>query len=101
MIKKNKVIVVVKDSMQLNVNTYKNYSNFRLINKFLFSVPPNIIDEESSPSSVTIRENHNASLQCSAEGTPKPTITWRREDQKKIIIKRKKNAGKKGKNHLI
>ena len=65
--------------------------------KFLFLVPPNIIDEESSPSSVTIRENHNASLQCSAEGTPKPTITWRREDQKKIILKRKKNAGKKGK----
>ena len=56
-----------------------------------------MIDEESSPSSVTIRENHNASLQCSAEGTPKPTITWRREDQKKIILKRKKNAGKKGK----
>ena len=36
-------------------------------------------------------------MQCSAEGTPKPTITWRREDQKKIILKRKKNAGKKGK----
>ena len=68
---------------------------------FLFQVPPNIIDEESSPSSVTIRENHNASLQCSAEGTPKPTITWRREDQKKIIIKRKKNAGKKGDNYYI
>ena len=31
-----------------------------------------------------------------AEGTPTPRITWRREDNKKIIIKRKKNAGKKG-----
>ena len=63
---------------------------------YLYLVPPNILDEESSPSSVTIRENHNASLQCNAEGTPQPRITWRREDGKKIIIKKKKNAGKKG-----
>ena len=66
---------------------------------FSFLVPPNIIDSESSPSTVTIRENHNASLQCSAEGTPKPRITWRREDGKKIVIKKKKNAGKKGRSN--
>ena len=65
-----------------------------------FSVPPNIIDSESSPSTVTIRENHNTTLTCSAEGTPQPRITWRREDGKKIIIKRKKNAGKKGNGKL-
>ena len=78
-----------------------NYSYYRVFLRYikslyLYLVPPNILDEESSPSSVTIRENHNASLQCNAEGTPQPRITWRREDGKKIIIKKKKNAGKKG-----
>ena len=28
----------------------------------LSAVPPNIVDVESSPSSVSVRENHNASL---------------------------------------
>jgi len=64
-------------------------------------VPPNIIDSESSLSTVTVRENHNASLICKAEGTPTPRITWRREDNKKIIIKRKKNAGKKEKRLVV
>ena len=31
-------------------------------------VPPTIIDEESSPSTVSIREKHNASLICKATG---------------------------------
>ena len=77
---------------------YRHYNVFlRYIESlYFYLVPPNILDEESSPSSVTIRENHNASLQCNAEGTPQPRITWRREDGKKIIIKKKKNAGKKG-----
>ena len=33
---------------------------------------------------------------CKAEGTPQPTITWRREDNQNIILKRKKKEGKKG-----
>lgn len=59
-------------------------------------VPPNIIDIESSPSTVSVRENHNASLICKGEGTPLPKIKWQREDKKAIIIKRKKKEGKKG-----
>ena len=47
-------------------------------------VPPTIIDEESSPSTVSIREKHNASLICRAGGEPQPNITWRREDGKSI-----------------
>ena len=34
----------------------------------IFLVPPTIIDEESSPSTVSIREKHNASLICKATG---------------------------------
>ena len=61
-----------------------------------FSVPPQISDLESSPSTVSVRENNNASLICKADGTPDPKIEWRREDGKKIILKKKKKDGKKG-----
>ena len=56
---------------------------------FFVSVPPEIIDAESSTSTVNIRENYNASLICKATGTPEPEITWKREDGRKIVIKRK------------
>ena len=49
---------------------------------------------------MNIRENYNASLICKANGTPNPDITWKREDGKKIVIKRKKNNGKKEKNEV-
>ena len=62
----------------------------------IFSVPPEISDSESSPSTVNIRENYNASLVCKATGTPEPKITWKREDGRKISLKRKKGEGKKG-----
>ena len=62
-----------------------------------FSVPPQIIDSESSPSTVNIRENYNASLTCKASGIPDPEIIWKREDGRKIILKRKKKEGKRGK----
>jgi len=47
-------------------------------------VPPNIIDEESSSSEVSIREKHNTSLVCKSNGVPHPNITWRREDGRPI-----------------
>ena len=34
-------------------------------------VPPTIIDEESSPSTVSVREKHNASLICKSHGVKK------------------------------
>jgi len=56
------------------------------------SVPPNIIDEESSTSSVSIRENQNLSLTCKAEGSPTPKISWKREDGINIATDRKKKG---------
>ena len=56
-------------------------------------VPPTIIDEESSPSTVSIREKHNASLICKASGVPYPNITWRREDGKPIYRDVQRAAG--------
>ncbi|XP_046662591.1 lachesin-like [Homalodisca vitripennis] len=52
-------------------------------------VPPNIVDEESTPSSVAVRENLNISLVCKAEGLPAPKVTWKREDSQLLLVDRR------------
>lgn len=44
----------------------------------LFTVPPNILDMESTASSVAVRENQNINMTCRADGFPAPKIIWRR-----------------------
>ncbi|XP_068228261.1 lachesin-like isoform X2 [Palaemon carinicauda] len=48
-------------------------------------VPPDIIDEESS-SEVVVKEGQDVTLECRARGSPKPVISWKREDGGKIDI---------------
>ncbi|XP_069165301.1 lachesin isoform X2 [Procambarus clarkii] len=48
-------------------------------------VPPDIIDEESS-SEVVVKESQDVTLECRARGSPKPVISWKREDGGKIDI---------------
>ncbi|XP_050700995.1 neurotrimin-like isoform X2 [Eriocheir sinensis] len=48
-------------------------------------VPPDIIDKDSS-GDITVREGQDVTLTCRAEGHPPPNITWRREDNKDIIL---------------
>ena len=45
--------------------------------------PPEIVDAKSS-GDVTVREGSPASLRCVAEGSPKPVVTWQREDGRSI-----------------
>ncbi|XP_046399102.1 lachesin-like [Ischnura elegans] len=52
-------------------------------------LPPNILDEKSSQSSVAVRENQNITLMCQADGFPTPKIMWRREDGQGITIDRR------------
>ncbi|XP_014252970.1 lachesin-like isoform X2 [Cimex lectularius] len=56
-------------------------------------VPPNILDNESTPSSVAVRENQNVSLVCKADGLPLPKLSWRREDGQPITLDRKTRVG--------
>nr|XP_018902166.1 PREDICTED: lachesin-like isoform X1 [Bemisia tabaci]XP_018902167.1 PREDICTED: lachesin-like isoform X1 [Bemisia tabaci]XP_018902168.1 PREDICTED: lachesin-like isoform X1 [Bemisia tabaci] len=49
-------------------------------------VPPNILDDQTTQSSVAVRENSNITLTCRAEGFPSPTIKWRREDGQGISV---------------
>ncbi|XKL66900.1 hypothetical protein PGB90_010320 [Kerria lacca] len=55
-------------------------------------VPPNILDEESTLSSVAIREHQNLTLTCKATGFPEPKIIWKREDANEIVLDRKKKV---------
>ncbi|EYC36568.1 hypothetical protein Y032_0882g2841 [Ancylostoma ceylanicum] len=45
-------------------------------------VPPAV--SRGTPSAVEVREGHNVTLTCKAEGNPTPSVVWRRQD-KQII----------------
>lgn len=51
----------------------------------MFKVPPTI-DDSLSSSDVIVREGANVTLTCRANGSPKPTIKWKRDDNSKISI---------------
>ncbi|KAK4293216.1 hypothetical protein Pmani_034065 [Petrolisthes manimaculis] len=48
-------------------------------------VPPDIVDQESS-GDVIAQEGNDIKLRCRARGSPKPTVTWKREDGQHIIF---------------
>jgi hypothetical protein len=71
---------------------YINHNSHNIIIKTTQKVPPNIIDMESTPSSVAVRENQSINMTCRAEGFPTPKIIWRREDGQSITVERKKKV---------
>ncbi|KIH51573.1 hypothetical protein ANCDUO_18340, partial [Ancylostoma duodenale] len=46
------------------------------------AIPPAV--SRGTPSAVEVREGHNVTLTCKAEGNPTPSVVWRRQD-KQII----------------
>ena len=72
--------VSVKDAQKLRLVLE------RICQFFYFSVPPNILDDYHTSTDMVEREGHNVSMHCQAAGSPKPTITWRREDGKNIRL---------------
>uniref|UniRef100_A0AC35TYK1 Ig-like domain-containing protein n=1 Tax=Rhabditophanes sp. KR3021 TaxID=114890 RepID=A0AC35TYK1_9BILA len=53
-------------------------------------IPP-AISRSSTPAAVEVREGHNVTLTCNADGNPKPRIVWRRAD--KQLIRFNGNSG--------
>lgn len=49
-------------------------------------VPPDFLSGETS-SDVMVREGGQVTLTCHAKGVPQPTVSWRREDGKDIILR--------------
>ena len=58
------------------------------------SVPPRIEDSLTSSDKVKT-EGSNVTLECSAHGSPKPTVTWKREDGMNISIDKARNISGK------
>lgn len=65
--------------------------NFYQSNFFFFVffcaliVPPNI-DDTATSSDAVAKEGANVTLKCTATGSPKPTVKWKRDDNSKISI---------------
>ncbi|XP_016838656.1 lachesin [Nasonia vitripennis] len=66
---------------QINTDPMKSQTGMLSI-----EVPPDFIPEETS-GDVTVPEGWHVKLKCRATGIPPPQISWRREDQKEIIIR--------------
>ncbi|XP_076289986.1 lachesin [Lasioglossum baleicum] len=65
---------------QINTATAKTHYGYLYV-----VVPPNIVDYQTS-SDVVVQEGVNVSLSCKASGSPKPQISWKKEDGSKITI---------------
>lgn len=63
------------------------YACIRFIYSYIFIVPPDIINEESS-ADIAVQEGEDAALTCRATGNPSPRVTWRREDGEVILMKK-------------
>ncbi|XP_059470073.1 lachesin-like [Neocloeon triangulifer] len=50
------------------------------------TIPPDILDKESSEDGVAL-EGGTVQIKCVATGLPEPTVTWRREDSKSIVLR--------------
>ncbi|CAK9804131.1 Lac [Anthophora quadrimaculata] len=49
-------------------------------------IPPDIMNSNDSADLLAVKENSDLQLRCVATGTPKPVVTWRREDRKNITL---------------
>ena len=65
----------------------KKYQKYVHNNNEPVLVPPDIVYDETS-SDMSVQEGENATLICKANGHPPPRITWRREDNDPIILRK-------------
>jgi hypothetical protein len=59
-------------------------------------IPPDILSEESSDDGVAL-EGGTVRLRCKATGLPEPSVVWRREDSRSIILRHDTGREREGK----
>ncbi|KAI4503636.1 hypothetical protein M0802_001039 [Mischocyttarus mexicanus] len=70
---------------RFRIASQKQKNITRFINAIYRTIPPDILDDETSTDMV-VREGNDVTLRCSATGSPAPNITWRREDGQQILL---------------
>lgn len=68
----------------------KEVVEYKIEIAFEFTVPPDIINEESSVD-MAVQEGEDAALTCKATGNPIPRVTWKKEDGDHIYIRKQGN----------
>lgn len=58
-------------------------------------VPPDILSDQSSDGGVAL-EGGSIRFRCKATGVPDPTVQWRREDSKNIVLRHEGGREKTG-----
>lgn len=58
-----------------------------LLSHLHLTVPPDIINEESS-ADIAVQEGEDATIVCKAVGHPTPRVTWKREDGEYMLLRK-------------
>lgn len=60
-------------------------------------VPPEIVDNATS-GETTVEEGNSVTLTCKARGFPQPVVSWKREENTRIVLRDQGN--KKGEGNM-
>lgn len=61
--------------------------NYLISTVAMIAVPPDIVYGDETSKDLSVSEGENVTLNCQATGTPKPRVSWRREDGQHILIR--------------
>jgi hypothetical protein len=62
-------------------------------------VPPDILNDES-PDAGIAPENGSVRLRCKGTGIPEPNVTWKREDNRNIMLRHDGEREKQCETHI-
>ncbi|XP_066583078.1 lachesin-like [Prorops nasuta] len=56
-------------------------------------VPPDIVSGSDTSADLAVAEGDNVTLSCNATGRPTPRVSWRREDNQRILVRSSSTGG--------